>query len=346
MADTEVTIYDEVRYLNLIPGKPYTVKGTLMDKATGEPVMVNGEELTVTDEFVPAKADGAHVIAFTFDGSLLGGHTTVAYETVYSNGKEVFVHADIEDEDQTVHFPDGRTTASDEKTKGHTSYAEKKTTIYDEVFYENLIAGKQYTVKGVMMDKSTEKPLLINGKEVTSEKTFVAKEASGSVTLTFTFDASALAGKSIVAYETMYYDGKEVFTHADLTDRDQTIDFPSVKTEAKDKKDGDKTINPTGTVTLVDKVTYTNLEPGKKYVVTGMLMSKSTGNVARSGGKDITGQASFTAKDKDGTVEVEFKFNASDLKTGDYVVFEELYEVSAVTGGKVTTRTSMIKRRQ
>ena len=334
-ADTEVTIYDNLKFKNLIPGKVYTVKGTLIDKATEKPVMVNGEELTVTDEFVPEEADGSHIVTFTFDGSLLGGHTTVAYETVYSNGKEVFIHADIEDEDQTVHFPDGGTTATDDKTKGHTTYAEKKAVINDEVVYKNLIAGKEYTVTGVLMDKETNLPLLVNGKEVTASKTFTAEEPDGSIIISFKLDASELAGKSLVAFETVTYKDKEVFVHANIEDADQTVDIPSVKTDAKDKKDGDKTINPTGTVTVVDKVTYTNLTIGKKYVVTGTLMNKSTKKPARSGGKDITGQATFTAKEKDGVIEVEFKFNASDLATGDYVVFEELYEVNAETGEKV-----------
>ena len=334
-ADTEVTIYDEVMYKNLIPGKTYTVKGTLMDKATGEPVMVNGEELTVTDEFIPAETDGSHVMTFTFDGSLLNGHTTVVYETVYSNGKEVFIHANIEDEDQTVHFPDGGTTATDNKTQDHTTYAEKNAVINDEVKYTNLIAGKEYKVTGVLMDKATEQPLLVNGKQVTAEKTFTAQEPDGSVIITFKLDASQLAGKSVVAYETVTYNGKEVFVHADITDADQTIDIPSVKTEAADKADGNKEVNPTGSVTVVDKVTYTNLTPGTKYVVKGVLMNKSTKKPAKSGGKDITGQASFKAEKKDGTVNVEFRFNASDLKTGDYVVFEELYEVNAKTGKEI-----------
>lgn len=334
-ADTEVTIYDNLKFKNLIPGKTYTVKGTMMDKATGEPVMINGEPLVVTDEFVPETADGSHIVPFTFDGSLLGGHTIVAFETVYSNGKEVFIHADIEDEDQTVRFPDGGTTATDDKTKDHTTYAEKKAVINDEVVYKNLIEGKEYTVTGVLMDKATGLPLLVNGKQVTASKKFTAAEPDGSIIITFKLDASELAGKSVVAFETVTYKGKEVFVHADLEDADQTIDIPSVKTEAKDKKDGDKTVNPTGTVTVVDKVTYTNLEVGKKYVVTGVLMNKSTKKPAKSGGKDITGQASFTAQEKNGVIEVEFKFNASDLKTGDYVVFEELYEVNAETGENV-----------
>ena len=334
-ADTEVTIYDEVMYKNLIPGKTYTVKGTLMDKATGKAVMVNGEELTVTDEFIPAETNGSHVMTFTFDGSLLNGHTTVVYETVYSNGKEVFIHANIEDEDQTVHFPDGGTTATDNKTQDHTTYAEKNAVINDEVKYTNLIAGKEYKVTGVLMDKATEQPLLVNGKQVTADKTFTAQEPDGSVIITFKLDASQLAGKSVVAYETVTYNGKEVFVHADLKDADQTIDIPSVKTEAADKADGNKEVNPTGSVTVVDKVTYTNLTPGTKYVVKGVLMNKSTKKPAKSGGKDITGQASFKAEKKDGTVNVEFRFNASDLKTGDYVVFEELYEVNAQTGKEI-----------
>lgn len=38
IAEGEIVIEDTVSYTNLTPGKEYTVKGILMDKATGEPL--------------------------------------------------------------------------------------------------------------------------------------------------------------------------------------------------------------------------------------------------------------------------------------------------------------------
>ena len=132
----------------------------------------------------------------------------------------------------------------------------------------------------------------------------------------------------------MTSNGKEVFVHEDLEDEDQTVHFPSVRTTATDIKDGDHEISPKGTVTISDKVEYTNLIPGIRYRVSGVLMNKSTGEPAKAGGSEITGETVFTAKRKNGTVVVPFTFDSSKLKEGEYVVFETLYEISAGTGGE------------
>ena len=105
------------------------------------------------------------------------------------------------------------------------------------------------------------------GKEVTAEKTFVAEEADGSIILEFTFDSSALAGKKIVAFEDVTYEGISIGTHEDLTDEDQTISYPEIHTTAADQASGSKTMTLGSSVTLVDTVTYKGLTAGKTYVV-------------------------------------------------------------------------------
>ena len=132
---------------------------------------------------------------FTFDGSALAGKTVVAFEHVYYEDKEVGSHTDIEDEDQSIHFPTIGTTAKDSSTKDHIANA-GKVTIIDTVSYKNLIPGQKYTLKGVLMDKETGKELLIGEKKVTAKKEFTPKTADGSVDLEYTFDASALGRKA------------------------------------------------------------------------------------------------------------------------------------------------------
>ena len=75
------------------------------------------------------------------------------------------------------------------------------------------------------MLKGTNKPLLVNGKEITAEKTFVPEKSSGSVDIEFTFDASALKGESVVVFEHLYADGVEVASHTDINDKGQTITY-------------------------------------------------------------------------------------------------------------------------
>ncbi|MCL8496775.1 VaFE repeat-containing surface-anchored protein, partial [Apilactobacillus sp. F1] len=96
--------------------------------------------------------------------------------------------------------------------------------------YTNLYTdGREYVVKGKLMDKATNKPLLVNGKEVTSEKKFKPTTKNGFVEVSFTFDASALAGKTVVVFQTLYQNSKEIVVHADINDVPQTVIFDNPK---------------------------------------------------------------------------------------------------------------------
>lgn len=97
-------------------------------------------------------------------------------------------------------------------------------TIEDEVSYENLMPGKEYTIYGVLMDKATSNPFLLGGKEITASVTFTPENASGTVTVSFTFDASIITENTeLVIFETMLLDGIELIAHADLSDDGQTV---------------------------------------------------------------------------------------------------------------------------
>ena len=345
-AGGDVTIRDRFLYENLIPGDEYVISGRVMLKpADGEEAqdlearMVDADGNEVGEwKFTPAEKEGSEDIYFVINSDNLAGRSVVMFETLEFINPELqtrttlVVHEDIDDEEQTVHFPDGGTTALDSETGSHTSNADEDVTILDEVKFINLIPGKMYTVTGTLMDKETGSPVIIDGKPLTSVKAFTPDTADGSVIIEFTFNGADLAGRSVVAFETVDSNGKEVFVHADLSDEDQTVDFPEVHTSAVDKKDGDREISYKGTVHVEDTVEYRNLMPGTKYCVRGVLMSKSTGQPATAGGKEITGETVFTASGKDGSVRVTFTFNSSDLKDGEYVVFETLYEISAETG--------------
>lgn len=222
-ADKKVTIIDTVVYNNLTPGKEYVLKGTLMDKATGKLIKVDDKEVTAEKNFTPERADGAVELTFTLDGKTLAGKTTVVFESLYLDKKEVAKHTDIDDAGQTIHFPKIKTSAVDSKDQDQILDAAKKVTIVDMISYTNLIPGKEYTISGVLMDKDTGKALLIDGKKVTATKTFTPDTADGSIDMTFTFGASKLGGKITVVFETLKYDGKEVAVHKDLQDKGQTV---------------------------------------------------------------------------------------------------------------------------
>lgn len=223
---TEVfTLTDTVSYKHLIPGKEYVLKGVLMDKSTGKPLVINGEEIRSETVFTPDAPTGEAIVEFVFDSKYIKEDTgIVVFESLYKDGKELVVHADIEDEGQTVKvkIPEIRTQATADGKKEITANGRVK--IEDVVSYNNLTPGKEYTVKGVLMDKSTGEPLLIDGEEVRSSFTFKPDAPDGEITVTFVFDASGLTSAAdIVVFEGLYRDDVEIAVHADIEDEGQTV---------------------------------------------------------------------------------------------------------------------------
>ena len=223
---TEVfTLEDVVEYKHLVPDKEYTVKGVLMDKATGEPLLIDEKEIRSETTFTPDEPTGEVIVSFEFDARYIKKDTDiVVFESLYSEDKELAVHADIEDEGQTVtvKIPEIGTKASIDGKKEFTANGD--ITIDDVVSYKHLTAGKEYTIKGVLMDKSTGKPFLVDGKEVNSEVTFTPETADGEVTVSFTFDGSVITKDTeIVVFETLYRDETKIAVHADIDDKDQTV---------------------------------------------------------------------------------------------------------------------------
>ena len=223
---TEVfTLEDVVEYKHLVPGKVYTVKGVLMDKATEKELLIDGKKITSEVKFTPEEPTGEVIVSFEFDARYIKKDTDiVVFESLYSEDKELATHADIEDVGQTVtvKIPKIGTKASIDDKKEFTANGD--ITIDDVVSYKNLTAGKEYTISGVLMDKSTGKAFLVDGKEVCSEVTFTPETADGEVTVSFTFDGSAITKDTeIVVFETLYREGTEIAVHSDIDDKDQTV---------------------------------------------------------------------------------------------------------------------------
>ena len=107
---TRSVIVDTVTYYNLIPGKTYTMKGTIMDHETGRAIMVGGKKVTQEKNFTPAEPNGTVTLKFTFDAGDFAGKKLVVYERLYLNGELIAKHTDIGDENQTVKMirKDGR----------------------------------------------------------------------------------------------------------------------------------------------------------------------------------------------------------------------------------------------
>ena len=333
-AKKEVSVTDTVAYRNLVPGKEYTVRGTAVDKETGEPLTdADGNELVSTAKFTAASADGSVDVKFTFDGTAMAGRSVVFFENVYYTDKLIAVHADIDDEAQTVHIPLIFTSVKDKDTDSHMSLAGSDVTLTDTVAYRNLVPGKTYTISGTLMDQRTGKAVTVNGKAVTSSADFTPDTADGETTVDFHFNTNGLDDTTVVVFEKMFYGKAEIAAHEDINDKGQTIYIPSVKTTAIDKKTATKLTLAEKDIHIVDKVAYRNLVPGEEYTVTGTAIDKTTGETLKDDvGKDVTAKASFTAEKANGTVDVAFVFDGSTLAGKTVVMYENIYYNNKLVG--------------
>ena len=326
-AVAEVTIIDALTYTHLIPGKEYTVSGILMDKATGKELTYEGKTFTAVKTFVPEETSGSVELTFTVPGKALMGKAAVVFEDMAYMGISVGTHGDIEDEEQTVYYPEVKTTAVDQLTGTHQGFAREKVLIMDEVAYTGVRVGYEYTIEGVLIDKSTGEPYMADGQEIRAKKTFTAKTMEGSATLEFEFDGTDIKDSSFVVFESLYYKDKKVGSHEDLADEGQTVSYPKIDlgTEAKDKASGTHEAAANETVTIIDSVSYTNLIPGREYKLQGILMDKDAGDTFLVNGESVTAQITFVPEQPDGTVEMEFKFDTTGLEDKSLVVFEALF---------------------
>ena len=183
---------DTVSYTNLKPGKEYTLAGILMDKATGEPVISDDGPVTGKTVFTPAEKDGTAEVIFDFDGTDLAGKTVVVFERLLCEGTEVAAHADLDDEGQSVRIIGIRTNAVDAGTGKHKTELSHDVVFLDTVSYTGLTPGKNYTVCGTLMLKSSGKEVRQKGKPVTGMTQFIPEQPDGTVQVPFRVDTYLL----------------------------------------------------------------------------------------------------------------------------------------------------------
>lgn len=213
-----------------------TIKGLKIDRETGENIagtlfgLFSNNETKFTEETAIMTAESNEDGIFTFEDVPYGEYiirelkpaegylpNEENYTVTISENKEI-----IEITVENDKIPELGTTATIDGKKEFTANGD--ITIDDVVSYKNLTVGKEYTVSGVLMDKSTGKAFLVDGKEVCSEVTFTPETADGEVTVSFTFDGSVITKDTeIVVFETLYRDETEIAVHADIEDKDQTV---------------------------------------------------------------------------------------------------------------------------
>lgn len=233
---------------NLIYG---SVKGLKIDRETQEVIKgatfglfkSDTTELTEENAILTAVTDESGI--FAFNNVPFGEYLIKELKPAdgYLDNEDVFTVI-IKDNEQVVELtavndkvPELKTTATVNGKKE--VIAKGEITIKDTVEYKHLVPNTEYVIKGTLMDKSTCKPFMVKGKEITSTVKFVPDKTDGKVEVTFTFDGSAIKKDTeLVVFETLYRDGVELTAHADIDDKGQTV---TIKVpELENPKTGDE----------------------------------------------------------------------------------------------------------
>ena len=227
---------------NLIYG---FVKGLKIDRETQEVIKgatfglfkSDTTELTEENAILTAVTDESGI--FAFNNVPFGEYLIKELKSAdgYLDNEDVFT-VTIKDNEQVVELtaindkvPELKTTATVNGKKE--VIAKGEITIKDTVEYKHLVPNTEYVIKGTLMDKSTGKPFMVKGKEVTSTVKFTPDKANGTVEVEFTFDASNIKKSTdLVVFESLYRDNVEIAVHADLKDKGQTVTIvpPAPKT--------------------------------------------------------------------------------------------------------------------
>lgn len=257
--DAVIHIEDAITYDWLIVGGTYTLIGVLIDPKTGLAYGSDNDEALLGDvtpisdayldllpedlrsapfkattEFCPETSSGAVSVGFTVtDPSLASDEVEniVVYEYLIHNNEIIAEHADASDLDQMVALanPAIHTEALDKASEGHDIAALSARSVVDTIFYENLIAGKEYLVRGRLMDKASGEPLVANGKQIDGETLFTPNFTTGQTEVHFELDANDLDGREFVVFEELYKDNVLVAQHTDMQSELQTIRVTNVE---------------------------------------------------------------------------------------------------------------------
>ncbi|RHQ17915.1 SrtB-anchored collagen-binding adhesin [Anaerostipes sp.] len=227
-------------------------------------------------------------------------------------------------------------TTATSKDGEKTILAGKEVTIVDTVKLDGLTKGTKYQLKGWQMLKEENAELIIDGKCVENDYTFIAGDEAMKVEIAYTFNASELGGKNLVTFEELYdlsnpEEPVKVVEHKDIEDDGQTVLITEriikIHTTATDK-DGNKELEAGKDVTIIDTVTLEGLEVGTQYKLVGWQMLKEESAELLINGKRVESDYMFTADSETMKVEVAFTFDATSLDGKQLVTFEELYDLS------------------
>ena len=264
-----VKAHDLVTYEGLIAGKTYKLTGTLVEKSTGKTfVDANGQTATITQTFTPDSDSGSVDMVFDINPSNLKTSALVAFETLSCNGEQVTIENDLDNEQQTLHFPILSTTAKGKVSGKNYVDIGGDMSIIDTIKYEGVQYGMTHTIKTYLVDKSTGKTVKDdNGNDIVKTTEWEPEATQGSIDVEIPVTGKKLAGRTLVVFEEIYLGDAMIACHKDINDANQTIKVKGyrdctvikrIKADDYWKEHGDPTFifKLTGTDTLGASHTY------------------------------------------------------------------------------------------
>lgn len=341
----DADVVDTIFYKNLATGISVDFYGIAIDKDTNKPVELNGKPVVVKQSETISKADQEVQLHYVVDGTKLKGKRLTSFVFAVYNGKIVFKHTDPNSAEQSFSFSSLRTKFLDDKNGTHATMLTEDVHQTDTVTLDGLTKGERFTLKGVVYNKSTRKPMLVDGKQVTNSIDFTAKGNSEEVALKYQYNGLKSdayhkdKNDDLVSFVYLYKDGILIDKEEDFDSFDQTIKLPSCGTSASDGITKLHVGYASKTAIFRDSVDYYNLIVGDWYSTTLTLHlnkdGKDAGPLKDANGNLITATVKFQAKTTDGSVKVEVKYDASLLAGETITAFETIrtkgYEVCGHT---------------
>lgn len=338
-------VVDTIFCKNLATGISVDFYGIAIDKDTNKPVELNGKPVVVKQNETISKADQEVQLHYVVDGTKLKGKRLTSFVFAVYNGKIVFKHTDLNSAEQSFSFSSLRTKFLDDKNGTHATMLTEDVHQTDTVTLDGLTKGEKFTLKGVVYNKSTRKPMLVDGKQVTNSIDFTAKGNSEEVALKYQYNGLKSdayhkdKNDDLVSFVYLYKDGILIDKEEDFDSFDQTIKLPSCGTSASDGITKLHVGYASKTAIFRDSVDYYNLIVGDWYSTTLTLHlnkdGKDAGPLKDANGNLITATVKFQAKTTDGSVKVEVKYDASLLAGETITAFETIrtkgYEVCGHT---------------
>lgn len=341
----DADVVDTIFCKNLATGISVDFYGIAIDKDTNKPVELNGKPVVVKQSETISKADQEVQLHYVVDGTKLKGKRLTSFVFAVYNGKIVFKHTDPNSAEQSFSFSSLRTKFLDDKNGTHATMLTEDVHQTDTVTLDGLTKGERFTLKGVVYNKSTRKPMLVDGKQVTNSIDFTAKGNSEEVALKYQYNGLKSdayhkdKNDDLVSFVYLYKDGILIDKEEDFDSFDQTIKLPSCGTSASDGITKLHVGYASNTAIFRDSVDYYNLIVGDWYSTTLTLHlnkdGKDAGPLKDANGNLITATVKFQAKTTDGSVKVEVKYDASLLAGETITAFETIrtkgYEVCGHT---------------